>query len=138
MSSHFCRCTDDALALCCGGGLPPTDLGHCDCDCHRPVLRERWPLATPAVDAARSMARSVRVNFYAHAALGSLSADPTQAAVSLCYVLQELPALDRARVIASIGASGAAAALSGALLRTAMLMARSRVTAGLLAAGGVP
>lgn len=134
----LCLCTDDAPAACSGGGLPPTGLGDCSCDCHRPVLRERWPLATPAVDPVRYAAFSVRANFYSHAALGSLSADPAQAAISLCYVLQELPPLDRARVIASIGASGAAAALSGALLRTALLMARARVTAGLLAAGGVP
>lgn len=133
---RLCRCTDDAAAQCCGGGLPPTDLGHCSCDCHRPVLRERWPLATPEAPAT-DLARRVRVYELALHAPDVLIGLHAQIALDVCGLLAQLPPKGARVTAASIGAAGCAEPLVAALVRLALLSARSRVTAG-LRAGGVP
>lgn len=108
-----CLCTDDRASLCCGGGLPPAADGACSCRCH---------------------GGAARVAVYALA-----SGEPhAQLALDVCAALAGLPPQDAALAHRVLGASGLAAPLVGALLRTSLLWARARATAGLLAAGGVP
>ena len=127
-----CLCTDDAPAACSGGGLPPTELGECSCDCHRPGLR--WPLATPA-PAATSLAARERVYLLA---LHAPTQPHPQLAVDVCGLLAMLAPRDASIAAQALGAVGLSEHLVASLMRTALVWARARATAGLRAAGGVP
>lgn len=128
-----CRCTTDHAADCAGGGLPPTDRGHCSCGCHRPVLHERWPLRTPA-PASTGLAARERVYLLA---LYAPTQPHPQLAVDVCGLLAGLAPRDAAVAARVLGDTGLAPHLVASLLRTALVWARARVTAGILATGGV-
>lgn len=130
----LCRCTTDHAADCAGGGLPPTGHGECSCACHRPVLRERWPLRTPA---PASTGLAVRERVYLLALHAPTQQHP-QLAVDVCALLAGLAPRDAAVAARVLGDVGLAPHLVASLLRTALVWARARVTAGILAVGGVP
>lgn len=133
-------CLCDALdrASCCGGGLPRTELGECACDCHAATLDERWPLEMPAPSSTGLTPRTRVVEMVLDVQLAQVGIHP-QAAVDVCVLLREAPsARDMRAVVVALDAAGLAAPLAGALVRLALLTARARVTAGLLATGGVP
>lgn len=127
----LCLCSDRSALDCSGGGLPRVD-GACLCECHRAALAERWPLTAPEV--TPTLGAHGRARIYELAAIGPMLLDEqrVEGAMLVCHQLRAMLPVDRTRTLATLWATGDAAPFAGAVLRHALLMTRSRLTAGLV------
>jgi len=131
MSSDFCYCTSDDVASCSGGGLPRTWLGECSCGCHRPALRERWPLAMRAAapTGPRYVALGLRTHVYELGAYALDLADDLRPRVldAIARVVDAWSTTDRAAALRVLETMGLAQELTAARVRLAVAQARERL-----------
>lgn len=127
-----CYCTSDDVAACAGGGLPRTWLGECSCGCHRPALRERWPLAARATQArgARYAALATRAHAYELGAYAFDLAPALRPRVldAVARLIDAWSTVDRERVLRALEGMGLAHELSAARVRLELERARERAT----------